>query len=153
LTRPAGVDTSETVVVYRIQCGLLGAAWLAVGAGLFTMFFAYHSPGGRGEGLFATMGPQGHYLAAFAGCALLVWGVLLLAAARRPHEGRAVGAATALGLVLCAAYRMVAWIVGDYAAVGDLLRIEAAVFLTLALGFVWLRPAPPTRPARVEGAA
>lgn len=62
-------------------------------------------------------------------------------AAWRPQEGRAVGTATAFGLVLCATYRMLAWVVGDYAAVADLLRIEAAVFLTLALGFVWLRPA------------
>ena len=134
------------MVAYRILCGLMGAAWLAVGASLFSMFFAFHSPGGRSGGLFATMGPQGHYLAAFAGCALITWALLLLAAARRPLEGRAVGTATALGLVLCASYRMVAWVVGDYAAVADLLRIEAAVFLTLALGFVWLRP------ARVEAA-
>ena len=104
------------------------------------MFFGYHMPGGRTEGLFFTMGPQGHYLGAFAGCALLVWSMLLLNAARRPEEGRAVGTASALGLVLCALYRMVAWIVGDYAAVGELLRVEAAAFLILALGFVWLRP-------------
>jgi len=127
-------------MAYRLLCGFLGFAWLVVGASLYAMFFAYHAPGGRSEGLFSTMGPQGHYMAAFAGSALIVWGVALVAAAWRPVEARGVGVATALGLVLCAVYRMVGWVVGDYAALGDLLRVEAAVFLLLALGFVWLRP-------------
>jgi hypothetical protein len=35
---------------------------------------------------------------------------------------------------------MVAWIVGDYAALGDVLRVEVAIFLLLALALVWLRP-------------
>jgi len=134
---------------YRVLCSILGAAWLAVGASLFGMFLAYHAPGGRHEGLFSTMGPQGHYLAAFAGCALLVWGLMLLAAAHRPLEGRSVGTATAFGLVLCAGYRMIAWVVGDYAALADVLRMESAVFLALALGFVWLRP---QRPGPAEAA-
>ena len=125
---------------YRVLCAVLGVAWLAVGASLFGMFLGYHAPGGRSDGLFSTMGPQGHYLAAFAGCALIVWGLMLVAAARRPLEGRSVGSATAFGLVLCAVYRMIAWLVGDYAALADLLRVESAVFLALALGFVWLRP-------------
>jgi hypothetical protein len=131
------------VTGYRILCALMGLAWLAAGAGLFAMFLGYHAPGGRGEGLFSTMGPMGHYMAASAGCALLVWAWLLFAAARRPLEGRSVGSATAFGLVLCALYRMIAWGVGDYAALGDVLRIESGVFLALALGFVWLRPRSP----------
>jgi len=133
--------------LYRILCALLGAAWILAGAGLLAMFFQYHAPGGRSGGLFSGMGPQGHYMAAFAGCALLVWALLLLSAAWRPLEGRAVGTASAFGLVLCAAYRLVAFAVGDYVALGDLLRIEAAVFLGLALGFVWLRPARAARGA------
>ena len=126
---------------YRVLCGLLGVAWLAAGVGLIQMFLAYHAPGGRSDGLFVTMGPQGHYLGAFAGCALLVWSLMLLHAVLRPEQGRTIGTASAFGLVLCAAYRMLAWIVGDYFEVGELLRVEAAVFLLMALGFVWLRPA------------
>jgi len=139
------------VTIYRILCALLGLGWLAAAAGLFAMFLGYHAPGGRGEGLFATMGPYGHYLAAFAGCALLVWGLLLLTAARRPFEVRGLAPATALGLVLCAVQRMLAWVVGDYATLGDVLRVEAAVLLVLALGFVWLRPA--SRDAAAEPAS
>ena len=128
---------------YRILCALVGAAWLLAGGGLFAMFFGFHAPGGRDpDALFATMGPYGHYMAAFAGCALLVWALMLLVAAFRPHAVRAVGAATAFGLSLCALYRMVAWAAGDYAALGDVLRLEAAVFLVVALAFVWIRPAP-----------
>jgi hypothetical protein len=136
------------VTGYRILCGLLGLVWLAVGGGLLAMFLGYHAPGGRGEGLFSTMGPQGHYLAAFAGCALVAWGLALLSAARRPREERGIGVATVVGLVLCAAQRMMAWVVGDYVALADLLRVEAAVFLVLALALVWLLP---TRPVAVEG--
>jgi len=41
---------------------------------------------------------------------------------------------------------MVGWFMGDYHALaGDLLRYEAALFLALALAFVWLRPAPERR--------
>ena len=135
------------VIGYRVLCVFLGLCWLAVGANLFAMFLGYHSPGGRSEGLFSTMGPYGHYMAAFAGCALLVWALLLLAAAWRPFEGQSVAAATVFGLVLCAVYRMIAWTVGDYADVRDLLQLESAVFLVLALAFVWL--CPPARTGSV----
>jgi hypothetical protein len=41
---------------------------------------------------------------------------------------------------------MVGWFMGDYYAwAGDVLRYEAALFLVLALAFVWLRPAPERR--------
>ena len=36
---------------------------------------------------------------------------------------------------------MVAWLVGDYHALGNLPRIEAGILLALALAFLWLRPA------------
>ena len=43
--------------------------------------------------------------------------------------------------MLSAVYRMAGWVVGDYYVwLGDLPRIEAAIFLVLALLFVWLRP-------------
>ena len=65
------------------------------------------------------------------------------AAGRRPRAARGIGTATAFALVLSAVYRMAAWVVGDYYVwPGELLRSEAAVFLALALAFVWLRPPP-----------
>jgi hypothetical protein len=137
------------VTAYRLLCGLLGLAWLAAGGALLAMFLGYHSPGGREQGLFSTMGPQGHYLAAFAGCALVVWGLALLSAAHRPLEERGIAVATVVGLVLCAAQRMMAWVVGDYAELSPLLRVESAVFLVLALALVWLVP---RRSPAVEGA-
>ena len=43
--------------------------------------------------------------------------------------------------MLSALYRMLAWITGDYAVwAGDALRVEAILFLLLALALVWLRP-------------
>ena len=51
-------------------------------------------------------------------------------------------------LVLCAVMRIAAWVVGDYyTSLGELPRIEAAVFLGVALALVWLRPAPAEAPA------
>jgi len=89
------------------------------------------------------------YFVAFTGCALVAWGGGLLGAARRPEGSRALGTATAVGLVLAALYRMVAWLMGDYAFLGNLLRGEAALFLLLALAFVWLRP--PAAPVQEPG--
>ena len=86
-------------------------------------------------------GPVGHYFAAFTGCALIGWGGGLIGAARQPSSGLTVGTFTALALVLNALYRMLAWLVGDYHIwLGSLPRVEAAIFLILALAFVWLRP-------------
>ena len=51
-----------------------------------------------------------------------------------------MGTTTAFALVLMALYRIAAWFLGDYAFLGNILRVEAAVLLLLALGFVWLRP-------------
>ena len=48
--------------------------------------------------------------------------------------------ATAVALVLSAIYRMAAWVIGDYHSWGQLPRVEATIFLLLALAFVWLRP-------------
>jgi hypothetical protein len=137
---------------FRCTCALLGALWLVAGVALLGAFLGYHAPGGRSQGPFSSMGPQGHYMAAFAGCALVVWSFLLLAAARRPEQGRTVGTASALGLVLCAVQRMIAWVVGDHADLGAVLRVEAAVLLVFALGFVWLRPPALPPAATVERA-
>ncbi len=76
----------------------------------------------------------------FAGTLLVTWGACLLAAVRAPAVSRGIGTATAVGLVLNAVFRMLAWFSGEYAEVGNLPRAEAAVMLLLALGFIWLRP-------------
>ena len=128
---------------YAILCAISGAILCAAGLVLFAQFFRFHAPGGLGLPLLP-MGPNGHYFVAFAGSALVAWGGALLGAARHPEHSRTVGTATAAALVMSALYRMVAWVVGDYAVLGDLLRGEAAAFLLLALAFVWLRPRRPS---------
>jgi hypothetical protein len=127
---------------YRIVCGLMGAAFTLFGLGSFVAFFRYHAPDGAPPAPFE-IGPHGMYFVAFTGCALVAWGGALLGAARRPEGSRTLGTASAFALSLMALYRMIAWIVGDYAALGELLRGEAAVFLLLALALVWLRPPHP----------
>lgn len=130
---------------FRVLATVVGAAFVLLGLMLFTSFFAYQRP--NSVPTFPG-GPVVQYFAAFAGCALLGWGGALLAVRRDPGGGRAVAIATASALVAMALYRMVAWIVGDYYAwLGELPRIEAALFLVLALAFVWLRPAAPVRSA------
>ncbi len=128
---------------YSILCWVSALPLLAMGAGLFIGFFRYHAPGS--EGLPFPLGSWGHYFAAFAGCALIAWGISLVGAARRPATGRSVGTATAVGLALAGTYRMLAWVVGDYVLVGDVLRLEAAIMIGLSLAFVWLRPVHPAR--------
>lgn len=124
---------------YRLLCGLLGGVFVAAGLACVGSFFAAQAPGGAVPGPIP-LGVGGVYFLAFTGCALVGWGGALLGAVRRPETQRAVGTATAFALVLMALYRMVAWLLGDYAFLGDLLRVEAAVFGVLALAFVWLRP-------------
>jgi hypothetical protein len=128
---------------FRTLAALTGLLFVAAGLALFVAFFAYQRPGSDPP---LPMGPLGHYFAAFAGCALVGWGGALLAGARDLATGRSIAPMTALALGGLALYRMLGWFMGDYyALMGDLLRIEAAVFLALALAFVWLRPAPPGR--------
>ncbi len=134
---------------YAILCWIFGILLCITGLVLFAQFFRFHAPGGLGFPLLS-MGPNGHYFVAFAGSALVGWGGALLGAARHPALSRTVGTATALALVMSALYRMVAWVVGDYAVLGKLPRVEAALLLLLALAFVWLRP---TRPVPSEARA
>jgi hypothetical protein len=130
---------------YAWLCGTLGTALVAIGLFLFASFFVYHAPNSK---VAIPTGPVGIYLAAFAGCALVGWGGGLLATARRPETGRSIGSVTAFALVMMAVYRILAWVVGDYYVLfGELLRVEAGLFLGLALAFLWLRPAAP-RPER-----
>lgn len=123
---------------YGVLCGALGIGMVLAGLAFFAAFFAYHAPA---SDLAIPTGPTGFYFVAFTGCALVGWGGSLLAVARQPAMGRAVGTATAVALVMSASYRMLAWLVGDYHAwLGNLPRVEAAVMLILALAFLWLRP-------------
>lgn len=127
---------------YAVLCGITGLLGCAAGLLLLAQFVMYHRPHAIPA---IPTGPIGHYFVAFAGSALVAWSGCLIGAARRPRFGRTVGTATAVGLVLAAAYRMAAWVVGDYTGFGAATRIEAAVFLLLALGFVWLRPPLPAK--------
>jgi len=130
-------------VAFRLLSGVSGLGAVLAGLALFVAFFVYQRPGSEPA---LPMGPLGHYFAAFAGCALVGWGGALLEGARDLATGRRLAPSTALALTLLALYRMVGWFMGDYyALMGDVLRYEAALFLALALGFVWLRPAPDRR--------
>jgi hypothetical protein len=130
-------------MLFRTVAALTGISFVVLGAVLVFAFFAYQRPGSEPP---LPMGPLGHYFAAFAGCALVGWGGALVAGARDVATGRLLAPVTALALTGLALVRMVGWFMGDYHALaGDLLRFEAALFLLLALAFVWLRPAPARR--------
>lgn len=127
---------------FRMICGALMLLCFAVGIALLYAFVANTLlPFAMTQG---AVGPRtdywGYYMAAFAGCALIVWGAMLGVAIRSPQLARGIATVTAFGLVLSAAFRIIGWFSGEYAETGDLLRFEAAVMLLLALGFVWLRP-------------
>jgi hypothetical protein len=128
-----------TATAYRILCGLIGALLLLAGVALVVGFFRYHMPASAGAPM--PVGPWGAYFMAFTGSALCAWGGCLVGAARRPQDAPWIATATSFGLVLAAVYRIFAWVMGDYAEVGNLLRVEAAIMLLLALAFLWLRPA------------
>ena len=89
----------------------------------------------------------GYYMRGLAGSLLIMWAVSLLTVARAPTANPGVATATTVGLVLGAVLRLLAWYSGEYRAAGDQLRLESAVLLVLALGFVWLRPPRTTAPS------
>ncbi|MEB2285584.1 MAG: hypothetical protein B6D46_14210 [Polyangiaceae bacterium UTPRO1] len=82
----------------------------------------------------------GYYILGVAGSALIVWAAALFAAVRAPTLHPGVATATTVGLILGAILRLLAWYSGEYRQAGDQLRLETAVLLVLALGFIWLRP-------------
>jgi hypothetical protein len=124
---------------YRFLAGFVGFAFGLLGLALFASFFAYQRPGSEAP---LPGGPLVHYAAASAGCAFFAWGAALASGALRGDLSRGLGTVTAIALVMLALMRMLAWFSGDYYALaGDLPRLEAAVLLVLATGFVWLRPA------------
>ena len=129
----------ERLSAYHGLCGVLGGLFVLFGLGCVVGFFRSLAPGGEAPGPIP-LGVGGAYFLAFTGCALIGWGGALIGAACHPRSGRTVGTATAFALVLMAVYRIAAWFFGDYAFLGDILRVEAAVLLLVALAFVWLRP-------------
>lgn len=124
--------------IYRLVLGSLGVAFVVFGLALIGTFFAFQRPGSVP---LVPTGPIGHYFIAFAGCAMLGWAGGLIGAARNPAASRTVGTMTAFVFALMAVIRMIAWVLGDYAAwLGDVPRTEAAGFLIVALILVWVRP-------------
>jgi uncharacterized membrane protein len=124
--------------IYRVLVGSLGIAFAIFGLALVGSFFAYQRP--DSVPMIPT-GPVGHYFVAFTGCALIGWAGGLLGAAREPLASRTVSTLTAFVLALMAIIRMIAWLIGDYAAwLGNLPRTEATFLLLVSLALVWTRP-------------
>ena len=130
-------------MAYRILCGLLGTGLVLGGIALFVGFVTALAPGGAASGPIAPLGPNGLYFMAFTACGLIGWGGGLIGAARQPNTNGTVGTFSAWAMVAMALYRFLGWFLGDFAHLGELPRIEAVIFLLLALAFVWLRPAKP----------
>ena len=128
------------VMAYRVLCGVLGAG-LVLGGVVFGLgFLGAMAPGGVAGGPISPLGPNGLYFMAFTACGLIGWGGGLVGAARHPATGRTVGTFSAWAMVAMGFYRFVGWLMGDFAHLGELPRIEAVIFLALAVAFVWLRP-------------
>lgn len=142
----AGIRTQA----FRGLCGAVGLLFILGGLGLSAQFFVYQQPHSQPS---IPTGPVGYYFVAFSGAALVAWGGALIGAARDPATGRAIAAASAFALTLMAFVRIIAWVIGDYYQwLGELPRYEAAFFLVLALGFVWLRPPAHSRSGAAETA-
>lgn len=136
---------------YRILLGALGVAASVFGLVLTVSFFVYQRPFSN-PGI--PTGPVGYYFVAFTGCALMGWGGGLIGACRSPESSRTVSTYTVWVLCFMAVVRMTAWFVGDYALwLGNLPRIEAGLFLLIALALVWLRPESGHHKAAREAAA
>lgn len=124
---------------YSLLCALVGGIGGLAGVVFLASFFQSQAPGAVAAGPLP-VGPNGAYFLAFTGSCLMAWSACLLGAARHPTAAPWIATATSFGLVLNAVYRMAAWLVGDYHSLGNLPRIEAGIFLALALAFLWLRP-------------
>ena len=123
---------------YAVLSGLVGTTMLFVGVTFFAAFFGAHAPDAEPS---LPVGPNGMYFVAFSGSALVAWGGCLIGQLRASQASRSVATATVIGLVLSATYRIIVWVVGDYWTwPGSLARVEAILFLLLALAFLWLRP-------------
>ena len=124
--------------LYRVLMGSIGIGVFLFGAAMIASFFLYQRPGSTP---LVPTGPVGHYFVAMSGCAMIGWAGGLIGAARDPMGSRTVGTISILVLVVMAVIRMVAWVIGDYAAwLGDLSRTEATGLLVLALLLIWTKP-------------
>ena len=131
---------NHSYLAYRILSALMVVLLYLVGAGLLVGFLRGTLIPGSDGSTQALTNYWGFYMMGFAGAELWAWGACLLSAVIAPSTARTVGTATAFGLVVNAIFRLIAWFSGEYAEVHNLPRIEAAVMLVLALGFIWLRP-------------
>ncbi len=125
-------------LAYKTLCWIVGSIMVVGGLALVGVFVVSVTPGSSSPLPFP-IGPQGYYFVAFSGSCLVAWGFCLFGAARGAG-GRAIGTATAIGLSLGATYRVLVWMLGDFWWMGDTPRVEAIVFLVIALAFLWLRP-------------
>jgi hypothetical protein len=127
---------------YRILSIVLIVPLLFIGAALLYGFLANTIvPSAMAHGAPAIPTDYwGLYMMGFAGALLFTWGACLFSAVLNPAVARGVGIATAFGLILNAIFRMIAWFSGEYAEIGNTPRVEAAIMLLLAIGFIWLRP-------------
>jgi len=128
----------SATVAYRALCAITGALLALGGTALLLGSLRALAPGAAELVPGVPFGPPALYFVAFAGCALVGWGGALAAAAREPTRG--VGTWSAVALTAMAVYRMAVWFMGEAFLPPALLRAEAAIFLVLALAFVWLRP-------------
>ncbi|SRR6266446_3435931 len=135
-------------LIFRILCAVLMVLCAVIGVALIVSFFrALILPS---ENVGAPAIPAnywGFYMAGFAGILLITWAGFLLLALRDPVLARGIGFVTALGLILNAAFRLLAWASGEFAEVGNVPRVEAAIMLLLALMFIWTTPAREAKPA------
>jgi hypothetical protein len=138
---------TKSYIGYRLLCGVLALFCFVFGIAQLVSFF-------RNIMLPASMLQDppliptdywGFYMIGFAGALLCTWGAILLSAIRSPASARGIGTATAFGLVLNAMLRIIAWFSGEFAEIGNIPRVEAAIMLLLAIGFIWMRPEPPDR--------
>jgi hypothetical protein len=126
---------------FRLISGLLMTLCFLIGAGLLWSFLANTMmPSAMAPRASISTNYWGLYMMGFAGAVLFAWGACLFTAVFRPALARGIGTATAFGLVINAIFRLIAWFSGEFAEVGNLPRVEAAIMLLLALGFIWLRP-------------
>ena len=125
-------------IVYRTLCWLVGTLMVLLGLAFLGVFLLSVTPGSTPLLPFP-IGPQGYYFVAFSGSCLVAWGFCLFGAGRG-QGGRPIGTATAIGLTLGAAYRVLVWVLGDFWWLGGAPRVEAIVLLSMALAFLWLRP-------------
>jgi hypothetical protein len=133
---------------FRILCVVLMVLCAVTGVILIVGFFrALILPS---ENVGAPLIPAnywGFYMAAFAGILLITWAGFLLLALRDPVLARGIGFVTAIGLILNSLLRLVAWASGEFAEVGNVPRVEAAIMLLIALMLIWTTPAREAKPA------